>query len=277
MLFRTLTDGATEQLLRGRPPEGSEFVEVAEFTRAVRQALPTRPDGASALVRQLAEAARTASPQGAIQTAPVAVPARRRRFRLQLPRLVAVARMTAALALVPLLFAGLAIAGVSLPEPARNAFEVVGVDLPNQPADEGQESEPSGGAGAETRGDGDGGGDVSRGSGQKATKEKDPGTKADERGHGTEKVNPAEAGGRANGEQGRGRALGKRGLAPGQSVPPGQLKKGEDAKAGDKTNAAPSKSSKPSAPPANGKPAAKGTSESGGGGVGSKPIKAPKG
>ena len=58
---------------------------------------------------------------------------RARRFRLLLPRLVAVARVTAVVALVPLLFAGLAVAGVSLPEPARNAFEAVGVDSP-QPA-----------------------------------------------------------------------------------------------------------------------------------------------
>ena len=281
MLFRTLTDGDTERLLQGRAPEGSEFVEVAEFARAVRQNLPTRPDGASAMVRQLAEAARTASPQGAIQTTPVAVPARARRFRLQSPRLIAVARLAAIVAVVPLLFAGLAAAGVSVPEPARDAFEVVGVNLPNQSADDGQEAERSGGAAG---GAGDEGGEKRpEASEQSAAKRKGEDGAADKRGHGVGKANPARAGGRANGEQGRGRALGKRGLAPGQVVPPGQIKKGEGGnkvqgdKSVGKTNAtSAAKNPMPSTGQGNGEASGKGTSNSGGGAA-SKPTKVPKG
>jgi hypothetical protein len=274
MLFRTLSDEDVEQLLRGLAPQGSEFVEVAEFTQEVRQTLPARPKNGSDLVRQLAEAARSASPDDAVETPPIPVPTRARTFRLMPPRLVAVARVTAVLALVPILFAGLAVAGVSLPEPARKAFEVVGVDLPNQPADDGQESEQTDGAAGEAGSEG------GNGQGPTVSEEKGEGqeTKADKRGHGTEKANPARAGGRANGEQGRGRALGKRGLAPGQLVPPGQLKKDEAGKAVGKTNATPpGHSSKPSTPQDNGKSAAKGTSSSGEGGKGSKPAKSPKG
>jgi hypothetical protein len=275
MLFRTLSDEDVEQLLRGRAPEGSEFVEVAEFAQAVRHTLAARPKDGSDLVRQLAEAARSASPDDAVETTPIPVPTRARTFRLMPPRLVAVARVTVVLALVPMLFAGLAIAGVSLPEPARKAFEVVGVDLPNQPADDGQNSEQSSGAADET-GSESGDDDGSAASEQKAEKEKGQRSDADKRGHGTEKANPARAGGRANGEQGRGRALGKRGLAPGQLGPPGQLKKDEGGKAVGKTNPTPpGRSAKPSTPEDNGNPAAKGTS--GGGGKSSKPAKSPKG
>lgn len=275
MLFRTLSDEDAEQLLRGRAPEGSEFIEVAEFAQAVGQTLPARPEDGSALVRQLAEAARTASPKGAVKTTPVAVSARARRFRLQPPRLVAVARVTAVLALVPLLFAGLAVAGVSLPEPARSAFEVAGVNLPNQPADDGQESERSNGAGGKAGGEG-GSGDVPAASERKAAKEKGQGANADNRGHGTEQANPARSGGRANGEQGRGRALGRRGLAPGQVVPPGQLKKDEGGKAVGKSNATPpGQSSKPSTGQGNGAPLDEGTASSGGGSEVSKPTKSP--
>jgi len=48
-----------------------------------------------------------------------------------------VARVGIAAALLPLLIAGLAFAGVTVPDPARSAFDSVGVELPNQPADEG--------------------------------------------------------------------------------------------------------------------------------------------
>ncbi|HEX5893844.1 MAG TPA: hypothetical protein VFY33_03365, partial [Solirubrobacterales bacterium] len=44
-----------------------------------------------------------------------------------------VARVGIAVALLPLLLAGLAVAGVTVPDPARSAFETIGVELPNQP------------------------------------------------------------------------------------------------------------------------------------------------
>ena len=37
-------------------------------------------------------------------------------------------------AALPLLFAGLAVAGVTVPAPARDAFDRVGIELPNQPS-----------------------------------------------------------------------------------------------------------------------------------------------
>ena len=281
MLFRTPSDEDAEQLLRGNAREGSEFAEVAEFAQAVGQALPARPEDRPALVRKLAEVARTASHERPVMTTPIAVPARARRFWSQSPRLIAVARLAAIVAVVPLLFAGLAAAGVSVPEPARDAFEVVGVNLPNQSADDGQEAERSGGAAG---GAGDEGGEKRpAASEQSAAKQKGEDGAADKRGHGVGKANPARAGGRANGEQGRGRALGKRGLAPGQVVPPGQLKKDEGGnkvqgdKSVGKTNAtSAAKSPKPSTGQGNGEPSGKGTSNSGGGAA-SKPTKVPKG
>jgi hypothetical protein len=46
-----------------------------------------------------------------------------------------VARIAIAVAAIPALFAGLAVAGVKLPGPADSAFESVGIELPNQEAD----------------------------------------------------------------------------------------------------------------------------------------------
>jgi hypothetical protein len=45
-----------------------------------------------------------------------------------------VARVGIAVALIPLVLAGLAFAGVSMPDAARSAFHSVGITLPNQPA-----------------------------------------------------------------------------------------------------------------------------------------------
>ncbi len=276
-----LTDGDIEQLLRGRFAQGSEFAEVAEFTQALRQTLPARPDGASELARRLAETARMASPQGEIQTAPTPVLPRARRFRLQAPRFAAIARVTAALALVPLVFAGLAVAGVSVPEPARDAFKAVGVDLPNQPAENGRGPERSRGTGSDESGAG-GGGIPPAAPGPKAEEEKGLGVSAEKRGRGTEQANPARDGGRANGTQGQGRALGKRDLAPGQVAPPGQIKKGEGGKAIGKAKPTPApQSPEPSVSSGNGGqgnggPSGKGSSN-GQGGKAAKPAESPKG
>lgn len=112
--------------------------EAVVFMDALRAAVPTQPDprlGAT-LVPRLAATAR-ASALGAETVAmrrgaaPVARAPRRPRSRLAL-----VARVGIAVALIPLVLAGLAVAGVTVPSPARSAFDSIGIDLPNQPGKE---------------------------------------------------------------------------------------------------------------------------------------------
>ena len=181
----------------------------------LRAALVVAPDPARSaeLVPRLAAAARAS-----LVTEPLARPSgagAQRRSPLAL-----FARVAVAVALVPALFAGLAAAGVRLPDVAEAPFEAVGIELPNQ-GSEGPESSGRGdgaaqpGQGAEDGGDAAGGG---------AAKAKSPGeggsaNAEDKRGHGQEVENPARETERTNGKQGRGRALGKNGAAPGQSNP----------------------------------------------------------
>jgi hypothetical protein len=111
-----------------------EMNEVALFQRALRAAVPVEPDprlGAH-LVPRLAHVARESSlGAGRVDGRTTARRASRGR-----PRIALVARVGIAAALLPLLIAGLAFAGVTLPDPARSAFDSVGVELPNQPADD---------------------------------------------------------------------------------------------------------------------------------------------
>jgi hypothetical protein len=104
-----------------------EMNEVALFQSALRAAVPTRPDPrlGVALVPRLAEAARAATIEAETHAA---------RRRAPRSRLALVARVGIAVALIPLVLAGLAFAGVTVPAPARSAFESVGITLPNQPA-----------------------------------------------------------------------------------------------------------------------------------------------
>jgi hypothetical protein len=266
MLFSALSDEDVERLLLGQSPEASQFAEVADFARALRampMVLPARDE--TDFVHELARTARSAHLDAAYSE-PVSsgVGGGAVRSRLSPPRLAAFARIAVALAAVPLLFAGLALAHVTLPEPARKAFEAVGVDLPNQPADEQPASKKAAGA-ADGRGIGSEGKAsprAPRAKEQEALSNRAPGlqtgrgNQAATRGQGTVKANPARAGGRGNGTQGQGRALGKRGLAPGQIEPPGQLhapgqhKPSGGGKAVGKRKATPPpQSSKPSAPP----------------------------
>jgi hypothetical protein len=107
-----------------------EMNEVALFETALRAAVPTQPDrrlGAD-LVPRLAQIARSASIEAEQARGRRTSPRARRR-----PRLALLARVGIAVALVPLLLAGLAVAGVTIPDPARSAFETIGVELPNQP------------------------------------------------------------------------------------------------------------------------------------------------
>ena len=103
-----------------------EMNEVALFESALRAAVPTRPDPrlAIALVPRLAETARASTIEAETH-------ATRRRPR---SRSALVARVGIAVGLIPLVLAGLAFAGVTVPAPARSAFDAVGISLPNQPA-----------------------------------------------------------------------------------------------------------------------------------------------
>jgi hypothetical protein len=115
-----------------------EMNEVALFENALRAAVPKQPDPmlGARLVPRLAEVARASTIEAETHTA-------RRRPR---SRLALVARVGIAVALIPLVLAGLAFAGVTVPSPARSAFDSVGVTLPNQPGkDEGTATEQGSG------------------------------------------------------------------------------------------------------------------------------------
>jgi hypothetical protein len=109
-----------------------EMREVNLFESALHAAVPTQPDPRlrAALVPQLAEAARSST-----IAAETRVMRRRPRSRLAL-----VARVGIAVALIPLVLAGLAFAGVTVPGAARSAFDSVGIPLPNQPAKHAKET-----------------------------------------------------------------------------------------------------------------------------------------
>jgi hypothetical protein len=114
----------------------NEMKESLVFMNALRAAVPVQPDPRleASLVPRLAATARASTLE--VETAemrrgaaPSARAARRPRSRLAL-----LARVGIAVALIPLVLAGLAVAGVTVPSPARSAFESIGIDLPNQPS-----------------------------------------------------------------------------------------------------------------------------------------------
>ena len=106
-----------------------EFERERILTLAMRAAFTERPDPAieNGLVRRMAETARIAQQEadGATHRAVRRLPVRRSRLRLA-------ATFAAAVASFVLALAGLAVAGVTLPQPARTAFDSLGVHLPNQ-------------------------------------------------------------------------------------------------------------------------------------------------
>jgi hypothetical protein len=108
--------------------------DVKAFMDSARVALtePLDPRFEADLVRLVATEARTAS--AAAPTREIQAP-RRRRFVL--PVRIAVAAGSLVLAM-----AGLAVAGVNLPNPINSAFEKAGVNLPNQSGTE-QGAEPA--------------------------------------------------------------------------------------------------------------------------------------
>jgi len=129
-------DEDAERLLERRVPwgdGGSELGEVSIFLDALRAAVPAAPPPAAeaALVPLLAEAARESEHR--LATAPTrSLPAAAARRGAWRPRVALAAKVAVGVALLPAAMAGLAFAGVTLPEPAREAMDRIGLELPNQ-------------------------------------------------------------------------------------------------------------------------------------------------
>jgi hypothetical protein len=106
-----------------------EMNEVVLFQRALLAAVPVQPDPriGAVLVPRLAGVARAATLEAETR-------ATRRRDvgAASRSRLALVARVAIVVGVIPLMLAGLAFAGVNLPAPARDAFDSVGITLPNQ-------------------------------------------------------------------------------------------------------------------------------------------------
>jgi hypothetical protein len=181
-----------------------EMNDVALFENALRAAVPTRPDPrlGAALVPRLAEIARTATIEAETR-AP-------RRGTAPRSRLALVARVGIAVALIPLAFAGLAFAGVTVPAPARSAFESVGISLPNQPAK--HATAPHAGQGS-THGEGSAGSGTAT---SETTSDTSKGNSAAAHQHARDQH--AKAHGKAKGHE-QGKAIGLN-----DSTPPGQAK-----------------------------------------------------
>jgi hypothetical protein len=129
---RNLSENDVERLLAGHAPGADDprLEEIAGFVRALVAAVPepaAAPD--PALIARLADAAAAG---GSAAAAP-----RRGRARGRLrSRTRLIGRAAIAAATVPALFAALAFAGVTLPVPADDAFEELGLELPNQATDD---------------------------------------------------------------------------------------------------------------------------------------------
>lgn len=137
-----LSDRDLDRLVSGRDAlDGSGLEALAAFLRELRVACTEPPEervAATHLAAVAEEAGRTrAARRAAVPVRPsaarAAIPsAKRSRRSPRAPRkrlaLLAAALVVAA----PLLTAGLALAGVSLPDAARAPFDGLGIDLPNQ-------------------------------------------------------------------------------------------------------------------------------------------------
>jgi hypothetical protein len=217
MIFpRPISSEAAERLLSipGRDGETPELAQVATFVGALPAAVARNPDPEveAMVVSRAAEAARAATLEAA-QEANAALRTYRRAPSWQ--RRVAVIAL--AIALVPAATAGLAIAGVTLPEPARDAFESVGIDLPNQ-----SEADDGTPAGAE---DGDDGDEGTRSNGGRA--EGDQGGASAESKRQSKQAGNGEGaagnGGDGGGHSGRSQGGGPESTPPGHgATPPGQ-------------------------------------------------------
>jgi hypothetical protein len=212
--------------------------EIAGFTRALQATLLREPDPAASteMVRRLAAEARISSANR--PTAPIAA---RSRFSAR-RRLAAVALAVLAL---PLLGAGLAVAGVKLPAGAADAFQAVGVDLPNQessgsddPSDadkgKGNDGAPAASPAAEPGSDKAVKGDKRQGNGPPS--------------HSNAGGNENPGSGSGSGSGSNGKAKGKPPAPPGQSgVPPPKSNAGGNGKgnAGGNSGSAPGQANEP--------------------------------
>ena len=137
-------DEEIERLLAragGAVETSDEMRELASFVGAIRTSVPVlpAPNLEASLVPRLATVARTATDRAATESTAVLAPVRATRGREWGRRLALFARVAVAVALVPAALAALAFAGITLPEPAQDAFERLGIELPNQsPVDDGQ-------------------------------------------------------------------------------------------------------------------------------------------
>jgi len=134
-----MSEADVERILVGNLPASGDpgLTEVAVFVRALGAVVPERAaDPDPALIARLAEIAA----RGPVETARPAPSARapRRSSRLGLA-----ARVALVVATVPVLFAGLAVAGVNLPGPAQDAFDKIGIEVPNQADDDAGSDESS--------------------------------------------------------------------------------------------------------------------------------------
>jgi hypothetical protein len=224
----------------GAYPDEMDFSqpEIASFSRAVRATLVREADPAASavMVRRLADEARASATVAAerterTSTAPLRS-GRRTRPRRRLA-LVAVAVLA-----LPLLTAGLAAAGVRLPDAADSAFETVGIELPNQgtgddPADQdqgsGNDGEPAASPAAEPGGENAVKGDRRQGNGppehSNAGGNQNPGSNSGGNGNGKAKGKPAAPPGQTkpkppNNAGGNGKAVGQGGTPPGQAKKP---------------------------------------------------------
>jgi hypothetical protein len=125
--------------MNGNSAYPSEMQEALVFMDALRAAVPTEPDPRqrAALVPRLAATARASTLEAETRTMRLSTATAPKRPR---SRRALVARVAIAIALIPLLFAGLAVAGVTVPSPARSAFDAVGIKLPNQPSSKSERS-----------------------------------------------------------------------------------------------------------------------------------------
>ncbi len=214
-MSRNGADGDEMAFLNRPSPEDADLAEFAPSLRATLVSAPPAGE-AAAIVPRLAREARVAHAQG---------PSRADRAQPSGDsRLKRVGQLALGFCLVPLVAAGLAAAGVKLPESAQSAFESVGIDLPNQnePASEVPSTSPAPAAPAgnasgvkpgkakpkPTKGRGKAKGNGNGGSGS-------PGNSGSAPGH-----NKAGGSTGSGGSSGNGKAVGTTG-----STPPGQAKK----------------------------------------------------
>ena len=161
-----------------------------------------------------------------------------------------------AIALLPAVMAGLAFAGVALPEPAREAFERVGIELPNQaPADSSEsDSDAKRGTDASRGGSQSAAGESqSRGAGHQSSGDSRNEHGAD-RGQGTSGGNPAAPTGLPDQSQGEG--VPQHG-EPAPIVPPGQggtAAAGQSGTSPGQSGSAPGQSVAPETGPPGGEP-----------------------